>query len=298
MSLTNPNKVVTEERLLDFYQSIFPYLGGMPEALVNKFSKGDLLSTTEKIVGCHTNGKPIYQKTFTGNTSASGNASFAVNTNNIVTDVGASVEAYIDIKGGVMCAGNNARFIPFGTAYLTINDSSNGNIWAMASALNNSNASLPNKIQIYTGNNSNILSKPYILTVQYTKTTDAANSFKFGDENDYSTAEKIIGTWIDGKPIYQKTVDCGTLQTTQSQSTKNWEVSHGVSNIDTVVGQKTILIWGSLGSSVTNNIIGSTNPDYHVNIYCKKTGIYFEANQYYEPNITKIYSTIQYTKTS
>jgi len=30
-------------------------------------------------------------------------------------------------------------------------------------------------------------------------------------ENNYSTEEQRIGTWIDGKPIYQITVDCGAL---------------------------------------------------------------------------------------
>ena len=38
MSLTNPNKVVTEERLADFYQSILPYLGGMPDVCGGGFA--------------------------------------------------------------------------------------------------------------------------------------------------------------------------------------------------------------------------------------------------------------------
>ena len=29
--------------------------------------------------------------------------------------------------------------------------------------------------------------------------------------NDYSTTEKVVGTWIDGKPLYQKTIQLGTL---------------------------------------------------------------------------------------
>lgn len=29
--------------------------------------------------------------------------------------------------------------------------------------------------------------------------------------NDYSTDEKVVGTWINGKPLYQKTIDCGAL---------------------------------------------------------------------------------------
>ena len=62
MSLTNPNKIVTEERLAEFYGEILPYLGGMPEILANKFDKGNLYSTNEKIVGSWIDGKPVYQK--------------------------------------------------------------------------------------------------------------------------------------------------------------------------------------------------------------------------------------------
>ena len=29
--------------------------------------------------------------------------------------------------------------------------------------------------------------------------------------NNYSTEEQVVGTWIDGRPLYQKTVDCGAL---------------------------------------------------------------------------------------
>ena len=65
MSLTNPNKVVTEERLSEFYTGIFPYLGGMPEMVANKFSKSDIYSSTEKMIGQWTDGKPLYQKTIT-----------------------------------------------------------------------------------------------------------------------------------------------------------------------------------------------------------------------------------------
>jgi hypothetical protein len=39
--------------------------------------------------------------------------------------------------------------------------------------------------------------------IQYTKTTD--QSIAIGSDTDYSTTEKIVGTWIDGKPLYQKT---------------------------------------------------------------------------------------------
>lgn len=48
----------------------------------------------------------------------------------------------------------------------------------------------------------------------------------------YSENEREIGVWVDGKPLYQKTIDCGALP---NATTKN--VAHGISNIsaDTIV---------------------------------------------------------------
>lgn len=46
----------------------------------------------------------------------------------------------------------------------------------------------------------------------------------------YSTNEKVVGTWIDSKPIYQKTINFGALSNKSSKS-----VAHGVENLDIVV---------------------------------------------------------------
>lgn len=44
--------------------------------------------------------------------------------------------------------------------------------------------------------------------------------------NDYSTDEQIIGTWIDGKKLFQKTVSCGALPDTSQKL-----VQTGLSNV-------------------------------------------------------------------
>lgn len=47
----------------------------------------------------------------------------------------------------------------------------------------------------------------------------------------YSSTEQATGgTWVDGKRIYKKTVDIGSLP---DNATKN--VAHGISNLDTVI---------------------------------------------------------------
>lgn len=179
MSLTNPNKVVTEERLSEFYQSILPYLGGMPEALANKFSKSDLYSTDEKIIGQWVDGKPIYQKVFNINVALVWNGQYYAyaNINKLVPDVDKIIFAY----------GYGDKISGELTATYKINDST----WQICLAEN-------------YGNIKQILLK-------YTKTTDTA--MPIGNDTDYSTTEKIVGTWIDSKPIYQKTyVVTNTIQ--------------------------------------------------------------------------------------
>lgn len=50
------------------------------------------------------------------------------------------------------------------------------------------------------------------------------------DFTTFSTTEKAVGTWIDGKTIYRKTVDFGTLPNTALK-----QVSHNISNLDMIV---------------------------------------------------------------
>lgn len=48
----------------------------------------------------------------------------------------------------------------------------------------------------------------------------------------YSTTEHVIGTWIDGKPLYEKTC-VFTLTQNNGKTVKNY--SHNIANIETIV---------------------------------------------------------------
>lgn len=73
MSLTNPNKPVTEARLQEFYQQIKPYLGlrEMPSGDMSEIVSpkpvtakgGHRYSTEEQIVGTWIDGSTLYEKT-------------------------------------------------------------------------------------------------------------------------------------------------------------------------------------------------------------------------------------------
>ena len=61
-------------------------------------------------------------------------------------------------------------------------------------------------------------------------TTDVYAPSGGGGSVNYSTTEQVVGTWIDGKPLYQITVNMGQLPNNTSKN-----VAHGVSALEKVV---------------------------------------------------------------
>lgn len=60
------------------------------------------------------------------------------------------------------------------------------------------------------------------------------------EQNTYSTDEMPVGTWIDGKTIYRKTVNFGTLPNATTE-----DVPHGISDLDNVIKLEGIASNGS-----------------------------------------------------
>lgn len=52
--------------------------------------------------------------------------------------------------------------------------------------------------------------------------------------DDYSTDEKVIGTWIDGKPLYRKVIE-QTINWSTSTSYVAHNISHGIPNLKRVI---------------------------------------------------------------
>lgn len=107
----------------------------------------------------------------------------------------------------------------------------------------------------------------------------------------YSTTEQVVGEWIDGKPIYQRTIDCGILTSGDSS------ISHNISNIDLIVD-----FWGRLNEeSGTTILINSKWGSSIVAVDCfiNKSVINISANgSAISSYLSSVYVTIQYTKTT
>lgn len=146
-----------------------------------------IYSDTERVIGVWRDNKPLYQKTI--NFGALPNADQKAVNHNI-----ADLDNIVSVSAVASGATNN-----FSLSYIDTN-------------------SLANGIGIYVSNTavtircgSNRSSYNAYVTLQYTKTTDTAGSGNWNTDgtplHHYSTNEQVIGTWIDGKPLYERTVD-------------------------------------------------------------------------------------------
>ena len=104
----------------------------------------------------------------------------------------------------------------------------------------------------------------------------------------YSTTEQVIGTWIDGKPIYQITVETN--------------LSNGL--IYSVTNGKTVLIKEAYGVHTESSYKQYLNLNYFAsnsdkcNVYTKGADVYTETASGFYSYYSKILFTIRYTKTT
>lgn len=265
--LTNPNNVVTEERLAQFYQQILPYLGGMPDVLANKFNRADLYSTDEKLIGRWIDGKPLYEKVII-QTDYNINSSWKYVSTGIV-----NLGEVVELKGTFAKSesGTDIYSLSYGggDAFISL-------------VIDKSNY----KIAIKSGESR---TGKLVVVIKYTKTTDSA--VEIGDDTDYSTTEKIVGTWIDGKPIWQKTVVIDALSKTGNQVDYN----HEIAGIDLILTYDMTFINPSTGQS--GKVNSSSSSTYVLScIEVTRSTIAYQVGTAW--SFTKGLCTLQYTKTS
>ena len=134
-----------------------------------------------------------------------------------------------------------------------------------------------------------------IVTLQYTKTTDTPGSGIWNQQgcyaHHYSTTEKVIGTWIDGKPLYEKTLSVASVSV--GSNTKN----HGISNIDNV-----IVCYGRCKYNNLNEMLPlpyiSSNTLYNIALgNVTATTFMIDVGSAFS-SIQDVYVILQYTKTT
>lgn len=86
----------------------------------------------------------------------------------------------------------------------------------------------------------------------------------------YSTTEQVVGTWIDGKPIYEKTI----LSSQGLPNTNPFTLVDGSSlSVDSYI-DKTFFIFGENADNVIITVKdGYTQPDASFNLYYSNKNI-------------------------
>lgn len=168
----------------------------------------DNYSENEIIIGQWLDGKPIYQLTITGLNFGEIKATAGLKyTNNLFVDIDRIISSHINRKN------LNETYVSLGV-----------NVFC-------SHKLTENFIYIYSGVP---FSKGTELTLQYTKASDAPNSFNpsmikankidYQVDNlnvgfqDYSESEIIVGRWVDGKPLYRKSYKVTTPSALKSST--------------------------------------------------------------------------------
>ena len=145
-----------------------------------------IFSLSERQVGVWADGKPLYQKSyvFTFNSTAS-----------IILDsnITQSVASLISISTSYSRSGDGANVAPF------ISDQV-ARMFIDADGVKHEGVGYASWMGTVNG----------LVTIKYTKTADTVGSGEWTSQGvpavHYSTDEQVVGTWVDGKTLYQKTI--------------------------------------------------------------------------------------------
>ena len=238
-----------------------------------------IYSTNERCIGVWTDGRPLYQVTKIFNNIASGRV------DNMPHGI-ANTHTLLLVDWKFTTSSNSYGIIGYDSL-----DASK-NYWCSIISYN----SVGITYRIGESWNATRL----VCTFLYTKTTDVAGSGNWGTDgiptHHYSTSEKVIGTWLDGKTLYEKTIDCGALP---NQATKT--IAHNV-NFDFIVNA-----FGTAQDTTTKQVfpIPFTNSaqrggtydttDSQIMLFITTTDITLRT-WVNRSNFNKTYVTIQYTK--
>lgn len=210
-NVTNTDPVVTESKLTEFYNDIKPFLGC--PAYVTQEGDEMYYSTEEKVVGRWVDGKPLYVKTI-----SCGNLSGSTTTQTIAHNI-TNFEKCVHIAG--IMRHNSANV--FETLPTIENGSSLQRVQVDATYIYiNQWGTWASWVDCY-------------MTIYYTKTTDSAVTTIETKPTHYSTDEQVVGTWIDSKPIYQKTLVLSASEWVKYNKKYTIALSSKIPNIKEVV---------------------------------------------------------------
>lgn len=247
---------------------------------------GTIYSEEEQVIGLWTDNKPLYQKTLT---LASGTISSGVLSVGTITGVDEI------IKSECSCTQtNNGRHYGLPLIRTTASEC----IYA-STYVDNGTA----YAQILSGTGYTLSDIEF--TITYTKSTDAPidavvgkKTMYIASSDCYSTEEKEVGCWLDGKPLYQKSF---SIVPTSAVFT----VDVSSLNIEKLIDRQATLTRAVNASTATQQKNAeyrtetNSNPAYGILCELRNEGsMQIEISGYLVSEITEIRLTLQYTKTT
>ena len=125
----------------------------------------------------------------------------------------------------------------------------------------------------------------------------AIDSLKLSKTSDnYSTEEQVVGTWIDGKPLYQKTFEiASTVAGENTISTQGLDIDHVLSIWGTIYGVNNS---NEFDYQINSNL--ATNAEENISWYRKTAQqVVIQINSTTKNQVGRTaVVTIQYTKTT
>ena len=155
-----------------------------------------IYSLEERCVGVYADGKPLYEKTFLLTNAVVNESTSATVPCNLT-----NVERVIYKSGTAFDVNDNRWYsLPYNRQIIA------ENLFVVMHRLSDETVS----IGLVTNQSTNYSLSNIMITIQYTKTTDTAGSGDWTPSgvpaHHYSTDEQVVGTWIDGSTVYEKTI--------------------------------------------------------------------------------------------
>ena len=239
-----------------------------------KFSP-NIYSLSEREIGVWINGKPLYEITIDcGNAPNNSTANYSTGLSNVET---------IFIVDGFLFDSPSTSSLPLNL--VRPEDSTYSNGCLLTSSTN---------IRVITKYDRS--SYEVYVRVRYTKTTDVPGSGHYtttgGEAHHYSTSEQVVGTWVDGSTLYEKTIYYDNQDGITDTSQHDYEIA-------TI---QNIVLINSSGTVVNNTTGNSYGIPYSVGskgvtvVYKSNSTLYLRSIGDTWSNNWKFYITIQYIK--
>lgn len=189
-----------------------------------------IYSDTEREIGVWRDGKPLYQKTIYVDDIGTGSPTE-------ISLAGLDIDTAIDIQAQVTYESNTGKWhlLPY------IEPGSPNSSIGLRIELNTT----PQRLYLIPGSDyasgAQWYLNHFLATIQYTKTTDTAGSGIWVPSGvpavHYSEDEQVIGTWIDGETLYQKTYQLESQLTVSNSSWTSTNIPDpGISTISQCFG--------------------------------------------------------------